>query len=43
MTCPCCNGSIKIVNDEGICDTCMTFVSAGMIYKDPDYTEEEEE
>lgn len=43
MICPCCNGKIRIVNDEGVCDYCTTFVSAGMVFKDLDFNEEEED
>lgn len=42
MTCPCCGGTIELENDsEGVCDTCMTFMAAGEIVKDPNYAPEE--
>lgn len=44
MICPCCGGTIELENDsEGVCDTCMTFMTAGEIIKDPNYTENEED
>jgi hypothetical protein len=31
---------VNYKEEEGTCDTCMTFISAGEVFKDPDYTEE---
>lgn len=44
MTCPCCGGTIELDDDrDGGCDTCLTFVVAGELIRDPEYTEEEEQ
>ena len=44
VKCPCCGGTIELSsNAEGICDTCMTFMSAGEIVKDPNYAPEEDD
>ena len=44
MVCPCCGGTIEIEHGtEGACDTCMTFMAAGEIVKDPNYTPDEED
>lgn len=40
--CPCCGGTIEVDSGyNGICDTCMTFMTAGEIVKDPNYAPEE--
>ena len=44
MTCPCCGGTIELDDDrDGGCDTCLTFVVDGVLIRDPEYTEEEEQ
>lgn len=43
LICPCCGSFIRIQNDEGVCNYCMTFVSGDIITKDPNFDEKEED
>lgn len=41
MICPVCGSFIRLKDDEGICDYCMTFISKETVFEDPDYVKEE--
>ena len=45
MICPVCGGTIEIDEgkDYGSCDTCMTYYFQGVINRDPEYSEDQDD